>query len=82
MAELKREILGKINSDGAEEVWKVTGAKVKEAAAMKPGKSDVSESYTRDAILNAPDSFFNLLAMVERSWIIHGTVSLCFSTFS
>ena len=77
MEELKNEVFGKINNDGAEEAWKVTGAKVKEAAVtMKPGKSDVSESFTNDAILNAPESFFSLLAMVYRSWIIHGTVSL------
>ena len=77
MADLKREIFDRINIDGVEEAWKFTGDKVMEAAgSIKPGKSDVSESYTSDAILNAPDSFFNLLAMVYRSWIIHGTVSL------
>ena len=77
MSELKREIFGKINMDGAQEARKITGTIVKEAAgSMKPGKSDVSESYTSDAILNAPDSFFSLIAMVYRSWIIHGTVSL------
>ena len=43
MEELKNEVFGKINNDGAEEAWKVTGAKVKEAAVtMKPGESDVS----------------------------------------
>ena len=55
----------------------VTGAVVKEACCrMKPGKGDVSGSYTSDAFLNAPDIFFELLAPVFRSWLIHGTVTL------
>ena len=52
----------------ADKVYKVTGNIVKTAACrMKPGKADVSMSYTSDAILNAPDYFFDLLAMVFRS---------------
>ena len=43
---------------------------------MKPGKSDVSTSYTSDALLNAPNTFFDLLALVFRSWLVHGSVSL------
>ena len=43
---------------------------------MKPGKGDVSGSYTSDAFLNAPDSLFERLASVFRSWLIHGTVTL------
>ena len=42
---------------------------------MKPGKGDVSESFTSDAILNAPDLLFDLLAAVFRSWLVHGTVT-------
>ena len=42
---------------------------------MKAGKGDVTDSYTSDSILNAPDIFFNMMAMVYRSWLIHGTVS-------
>ena len=34
---------------------------------MNPGKGDVSVSYTSDAILNAPDSFFNMMAQVFRT---------------
>ena len=56
---------------------KITGAVLKEAACrMKPSKGDVSGSYTSDAFLNAPDSFFDLLAPVFRSWLIHGTVTM------
>ena len=55
----------------------ITGSVLKDAACrMKPGKGDVSGSYTSDAILNAPDSFFNIMAPVFRSWLVHGTVTL------
>ena len=55
---------------------KVTGDKVKEAAKlMKSGKSDMSGIYTTDAIKNALDVFFKQLAMVYRSWLIHGDVT-------
>ena len=65
-------------SDSSEhEIFKITGSIVKEAACkMKAGKGDVSEGYTSDAILNAPDSFFDHLALVYRSWLVHGTVSM------
>ena len=46
------------------------------ACKMKPGKGDVSDSYTSDALLNVPDILFDQLAMVYRSWLIHGTVTL------
>ena len=43
-----------IGRDAIEEVNKVSGSIVKEAACrMKPGKSDVSGGYTSDALLNA-----------------------------
>ena len=42
---------------------------------MKKGKSDVSDGYATDAILNAPDELFDHLADVYRSWLIHGTVT-------
>ena len=49
---------------------------VKEAAGlMKKGKADVSGGFTSDAILNGPDLLFEQLALVFRSWCIHGTVT-------
>ena len=75
MAVLKDELKALITS--AEDANLITGKAVKEAAArMKAKKSDVSGSYTSDAILNAPDIFFDHLALVYRSWLLHGTVSL------
>ena len=55
----------------------MTGQAVKEAACrMKSNKSDISGSYTSEAILNAPDIFFDHLAKVYRSWLVHGTVTM------
>ena len=55
---------------------KVNGPIVKEAACrLKPGKSDVSGGYSSDAILHGPDILFDYLAMVIRSFLIHGTVT-------
>ena len=65
-----------IESGSANEVYKITGEKVKEAAIlMKSGKTDVSGGYTTDAILNAPDLLYDQLASVYRSWLFHGSVT-------
>ena len=77
MKEIKAELFDKISKASVAEANKVTGRVVKAAACtMKAGKSDVSESYTSDCILNAPDIFFDLIAQVFRSWIVHGSVTL------
>ena len=61
---------------GENEVTKITGSVVKEAACrLKPGKGDVSEGYTSDAILNAPDILFDKFALVYKSWLYHGTIA-------
>ena len=60
---LKLQLSDKITDDSLTEVIKITGALVKKACErMKPGKNDVSESYTSDVFLNAPDSMFEALA--------------------
>ena len=57
---------------------KITGDKVKEAVSMmKLGMADVSEGFSSDAILNGPDLLFDQLALVYRSWCVHGTVLAC-----
>ena len=77
MVELQQLLQGDISETCSEHVDKITGPVVKKAACnLKPGKSDVTESFTSDAILNAPDNLFNLLALVFRSWLVHGTVTL------
>ena len=42
---------------------------------MKASKSDVSGAFSSDALLHAPDSLFGILALVYRSWLVHGTVT-------
>ena len=62
-----------------EEIDKVTTTAVKEASKrLKAGKGDVSGSYHSDLIKNCPDSFYEMLAAVFRSWLTHGTVTKSF----
>ena len=76
MNHLKNAIHDMIGPEQLTEVDKVTGAKVKEACCkMKPGKMDVSGGYSSDALLHGPDSLFDSLAAVFRSFLIHGTAS-------
>ena len=78
MKDIKDKVASLIESQDSEsEVMKVTGAVVKEAVSrMKAGKGDVSQGYSSDTLKNAPDLMFDYLAMVYRSWLVHGTVSL------
>jgi hypothetical protein len=58
-------------------VNRLAGSVVKRAVCkMKPRKMDVSEVFFSDALLHAPDSLFDKLAMVYRSWLVHGTLTL------
>ena len=76
MDKIKVKLAELITVDSVDEVMKVTGAKVKEAASlMKSAKSDVTGGFTSDAILNAPDQLFDQLAAIYRSWLIHGSVT-------
>ena len=62
MQEMKEQLRRNIMKDSTEEVFKVTGEVAKEAACkMKPGKWDVSERYTSEAILNAPTFYLTCL---------------------
>ena len=45
-------------------------------SSMKPGKADVTGSYTSDNLLHGPDYLFDLFAGVFRSFLIHGDVTL------
>ena len=57
------------------DVNKITGKVVKEACCrMKPNKTDVTESYSSDVFLHAPDILFDQLAEVFRSFLIHGSL--------
>ena len=77
MNDIKAKLRTMIDIDSLVEVQKVTGAAVKEACSrMKPGKADVTGSFTSDTLLNAPDSLFDSLAGVFRSFLVHGDVTL------
>ena len=77
MLDMKAMLAAEITEGSRVEADKINGKTVKEAACrMKPKKSDISQSFTSDAILNAPDIFFDHIALIYRSWLIHGTVTL------
>ena len=61
-----------------QEVAKITGSKVKEAACLlKPQKGDVSGGFTSDAILNAPDIMFDQIASVFCSFAVTSYLLAC-----
>ena len=77
MVNMKDRLEKLISASSVKEVDKITGNVVKEACCrMKPGKTDVTEAYSSDAFLHAPDSLFELLAAVFRSYLTHGTVTI------
>ena len=76
MAAIKNKLRETISNDDLEEVYKITGKLVKEACTkMKPGKLDVSGGFSSDVLLHGPDSLFDHLAVIFRSFLIHGEVT-------
>ena len=76
MKSLRQKVKQVIGPNSVQEVAKVTGAVVKEAAlSMKPAKGDVTGGFTSDAILKAPDIMFEHMAAVYRSFLFHGTMT-------
>ena len=76
MISIKARVETNIQNEGLTEVLKISSASVKAAAVlMKRGKADVSGSYSSDAVRHAPDSFYEQLALVFRSFLVHGTVA-------
>ena len=77
LLKVAEEIKCKINDKSIVEVEKVTPELVKEAVKhIKPGKSDPVCDFTSDCIRNAPDSLFNHLSIIIKSFLIHSHVSL------
>jgi hypothetical protein len=73
-----KDISSKIQSSSTSisEVDKLTGPRLKAAAArLKPGKGDVSNSFTSEVFLHAPDKLFDALAEIMRMWLVHGHIS-------
>ena len=76
MAQLREHVQTLIGPSAINDVNKLDWRAVKNAACkLKPRKSDVSGSFTSDALLNAPDVLFHHLAAVFRAWAVHGTVT-------
>ena len=62
--------------DSRAELEKVTPEVVKKAVMiMKKRKMDVSQGFSSEALLHAPDLLFGLLALVFKDWLTHGTVT-------
>ena len=77
MVNIKFKLEELINDNSVREVEKVTADVVKQACSkMKSGKTDVTDAYSSDVFLHAPDILFKLLAAVFRSYLTHGTVTL------
>ena len=77
MNEIKEKLKDLIGLGSIAQVNRVTGKVVKEACArMKPGKADVTGSFTSDVLLHGPDALFDYLAGVFRSFLVHGDVTL------
>ena len=77
MVHIKQKLATLIKSEESiNEVAKLNGQVVKKAVCkMKAAKADVSGAFSSDALLHAPDSLFDNLALVYRSWLVHGTVT-------
>jgi hypothetical protein len=74
---IKEHLQTLIGPESILEVSKLTGAAVKEACSrMKPGKADVTGSFTSDVLLHGPDELFDLLAGIFRSFLVHWNVTL------
>ena len=77
MKELQARIRGLVRAeDSRGEKRKLTAEVVKQAAGkMKPHRMDVSQGFSSDCLLHAPDLLFQLLSLVFQDWLTHGTVT-------
>ena len=83
MASLCKSVNEKVCHFQLYEVDKITTSVVKNAAAkLSGGKSDPVFSYSSDCFKNAPDKLFELLALVFKSFLVHGhfTIFLLLAT--
>ena len=78
MEELQDKLRLLLQSENSNtEVERVTAEVVKQAVTkMKRHKMDISQGFSSDALINAPDLLFQLLALTFQDWLIHGTVTL------
>ena len=74
---LLADLMSKIDCRAEGEVSKLTAAVVKRACSrMNPGRKDVSESYSSDVFKHGPELLNEHLAIIFRSFLVHGTMPL------
>ena len=79
MQVLQHQLRDVIGPQSLLEINKINGAVVKEACSrMRPGKADVTGSFTSDVLLHGPDLLFEHLEGIFRSFLVHGNVTLGF----
>ena len=73
---LSNEINSNINEGSLTEVHKINSEVIKEAIEkIKPNKSDPIFDFTSDFLKNAPEILYEQLALVMKSFLIHGHVT-------
>ena len=77
LTELQNRIQGLVQSEDSNKETRRLSAEVVKKAAMrlKPHKMDVSQGFSSDCLLHAPDLMFQLLSLVFQDWLTHGTVT-------
>ena len=83
MASLWKSVNEKVSNFQLYEVDKITTSVVKDATEkLSGGKSDPVYSYSSDCFKHAPEKLFELLAIVFKSFLIHGhfTIFLLIAT--
>jgi hypothetical protein len=76
MRRMTEELEAEVTDESVGEVNQITAEVVELAMRkVKPGKGDVTGSYTSDAIRSCPPIFFEKMAAMFRSWLYHGTVT-------
>merc|ERR1712115_412108 len=74
MSDVLKEVI--VKSEDLIEDNKITKEVVMLAVTkMKKGKNDVSGSFSSVALLNAPEAVFDSLAVIFKSYLIHGTIT-------
>ena len=77
MKDLLQDLKNHIDCRAEGEVAKMTPQVVKRACnRMKPGRLDVSQSFTSDVFRQGPDLLYEHLANVFKSFLVHGTMPL------
>ena len=75
--EISEDVNSRVNQSHIKDVEKVTPELVKEAAKqLNNNKSDPTYSFSSDCIKNSPDSLYEHLSHVLKSFLIHGHVTI------